>query len=45
MPIAANGLVNIVTSGHLASPFEDLWLSAFNATSGYPAIDDLQALL
>jgi len=34
-----------MTSGHLASPFEGLWLSAFGATSGYPAIDDLQAFL
>jgi hypothetical protein len=43
LPIAANGLVNNMTSGHLASPFEGLCLSAFSATIGYPANDDLQA--
>jgi hypothetical protein len=32
-----------MTSGHLASPFEGLCLSAFSATIGYPANDDLQA--
>jgi hypothetical protein len=43
LPIAANGLVNAMTSGHRSSPLGRLRLSSFGAMSGDPANDDLQA--